>query len=174
MSIASEIQIINTDLNDIDITFKFFDGAIAYQQKNGYELWPQFERKLIETEIAEKRHWKIKDGNMIVGVFSVMYNDPIIWGERDKDPAVYLHRIAANPVCKGKGLMRIIKDWTSEHAKQHNKRYVRMDTWGNNEILRKYYIRCGFNYIGQQYLKDTEGLPGHYGGSHLSLFQNEV
>jgi hypothetical protein len=61
-----------------------------------------------------------------------------------------------------------------DHAKEMNKKYLRMDTWGNNESIRNYYSRCGFNYIGQQQLVKTEGVPEHYGGSLLSLFQNEV
>jgi ribosomal protein S18 acetylase RimI-like enzyme len=168
------MEILNTTINDLDTIFQFFDAAIAYQKKNGFELWPTFERKLIETEIAEKRHWKIIEDGKIACVFSVMYNDPVIWLEKDKDPAVYLHRIAVNPEFRGKGMVRKIKDWALKHAKEMNKKFLRMDTWGNNEHIRNYYIRCGFHYIGQQYLTKTEGLPEHYGGNVLSLFQNEV
>lgn len=168
------LQITNSDPADLDFIFKLFEDAVVYQKKNGYDLWPQFGRKLIETEIAEGRHWKISEGNTIVGVFSVLYNDPVIWGERDKEPSVYLHRIAVNFSFKGKGLMQIIGVWAKEHAKEKGKRYVRMDTWGNNENLRRYYINSGFHYIGQQYLGKTDGLPDHYGGSVLSLFQNEI
>ena len=168
------MHITNSELKDLDIIFQFFDAAIAYQKKNGYPLWPKFSRSLIETEIKEKRHWKITDHNEVLCVFSVMYSDPVIWGEMDKDPSVYLHRIAINPGFKGKEMVKIIKDWAMQHAKENNKKYLRMDTWGNNETIRNYYIKCGFNYIGQQHLKRTEGLPEHYGGNLLSLFQNEV
>ena len=168
------MQITNSSIEDLKIIFELFDSAIAYQKRKGYELWPQFSRQLIETEIKEKRHWKIMEGDVIVCIFSVMYNDPIIWGEKDKDPAIYLHRITTNPSFKGKGMMEVIKHWAVEHAKLNNKKYLRMDTWGNNEILRNYYINCGFNYIGQQHLQKVEGLPEHYGGSLLSLFENEI
>lgn len=168
------MQVIHSSINDLDTIFSFFNAAIDYQKKNGYELWPRFSRQLIEDEIRQKRHWKVTHEEKIACVFSVMYNDPVIWMERDKDPAVYLHRIAVNPEFKGKGMVMIIKDWALNHAKEQNKKYLRMDTWGNNENIRGYYIRCGFNYIGQQYLAKTEGLPEHYGGSVLSLFQNEV
>lgn len=103
-----------------------------------------------------------------------MYNDPVIWLERDKDPSVYLHRIAVNPRYKGKGVMKLIRAWALAHAGENNKTFVRMDTWGDNETLRSYYISCGFEYIGQQQLHFAEGEPGHYGGSLISLFQLEV
>lgn len=168
-----ELQIINSIPRDIDFTFKLFDSAIEYQKKNGYELWPQFDKHFIEIEIAEKRHWKILYNGTIVCVFSVQYSDPIIWAERN-EPSVYLHRIAINPIFKGNGIMKIIKEWSIDHANKFGKKYVRMDTWGQNENLRKYYINCGFNYIGQQHLKEISGEPKHYGGSILSLFQIEV
>jgi GNAT superfamily N-acetyltransferase len=169
-----ELQITNSTQMDLDIIFRLFDGAIAYQQRNHYELWPRFSEELIMNEMDEKRHWKIVGGETIACIFSVLYNDPVIWGEKNKDGAVYLHRIAVNPAFKGKGIMKLIRHWAIEHARQKGLQYVRMDTWGNNENLRAYYINCGFNYIGQQHLKEADGLPGHYGGSILSLFQIEV
>lgn len=173
--LSSNIQIINSETSDIPFVLLLFDSAIAYQQANGYNLWPRFSRELIEVEVAEKRHWKIVEDGSILCVFSVMYNDPVIWGiERDREPSVYLHRIAVNPQHKGKGMMRLIKAWALDHAKQIGKTFVRMDTWGDNENIRGYYISCGYHYIGQQVLSNVKGQPGHYGGSLLSLFQLEV
>jgi GNAT superfamily N-acetyltransferase len=165
----------NSNPADIDTIFQLFDSAIEYQKKNGYDLWPQFERKLIEAEIAEKRHWKILHNGTVACIFSVMYSDPVIWGaEKNADPAVYLHRITINPSYKGKGMMNIIRQWAEDHARQNGKKFVRMDTWGNNESLKSYYISCGFSYIGRQHLVQAPGLPAHYGGSVLSLFEIEV
>ncbi len=168
------MEIINTNTNDLEIIFKLFDRAVEYQKKKGYELWPEFSRTLIETEIKEKRHFKIIENHVIICIFSVMYNDPVIWGEKDKEDAIYLHRITINPLHKGKKIMCVIKEWATQHAKQESKKFIRMDTWGNNKTLCDYYISCGFNYIGQQYLSKTEVVPNHYGGNVLSLFENGV
>lgn len=166
--------IVPTELKDLDLVFSLFDSAIGYQKSKGYDVWPQFSRQLIETEIMDCRSWKLVCENTIACVFSVLYNDPEIWKERDAEPSVYLHRIAVNPVFKGKGIMRQVKDWGLQHAREKKRKYLRMDTWGNNETLRSYYISCGFNYIGQQYLENKDGSPVHYGGPVLSLFQIKV
>jgi predicted GNAT family N-acyltransferase len=165
------IDIINSSPSDVDFIFTLFDKAIDYQRSNGYNLWPQFQRALIETEIQEKCHWKIVQNENVLAVFSVLYSDPVIWGSRSTDPSVYLHRIAVNPEFKGNRIMELIREWAIEHAGKTSKHFVRMDTWGNNEVLRKYYINCGFNYIGQQFLDEAEK---HYGGSELSLFEIKV
>jgi GNAT superfamily N-acetyltransferase len=164
----------NSNQEDIAFIFELFRKAVEYQKDKGYNLWPNFEVSLIEREIKEKRHWKIVDGNTIACIFSVQYNDPIIWQEKDKDPAVYLHRITINPSFKGKGLIEYVKNWAIAHAKEKEKKYLRMDTWGDNETLRNYYIDCGFNYIGQQFLQHSDVDHKHYGGLILSLFENEV
>lgn len=174
LNLPMGLRIENSQPADMEIIFRLFDAAIAYQQRKGCELWPRFSESLILEEIFGNRHWKVMEGDTVAGVFSVMYNDPVIWLERDADPAVYLHRIAVNPAFKGKGLMQIIKDWAKQHAVQQGKAFVRMDTWGNNESLRKYYESCGFDYLGKQHLPETGHGPAHYGGSFLSLFQLKV
>ena len=106
------MEIINSTLADLEFIFHLYNSAIKYQKKKGYDLWPQFSRQLIETDINENRHWKIMEDKEIVCILSVMYNDPVIWGiEKNKDPSVYLHRIAINPLYKGKKVMTIIKNW---------------------------------------------------------------
>lgn len=158
-------------ISDIDFILYLNKEAIAYQRSKGYNLWPVFERSLIETELKENRSWKLIDGEIIACTFSVLYSDPLIWQERNSDPAVYLHRIAVNPCYKGRQLITVVRDWAILHAKEMNKRFVRMDTWGNNLNMREYYIRHGFSYLGQSFLKKEEE---HYGGKELSLLQIEV
>jgi hypothetical protein len=172
---SDNYTVINSNPEDLNMIFRYFDSAIEYQQKNGYDLWPKFSEELILQEISEGRHWKILKSEETVCIFSVIYSDPVIWGpEKNRDPSVYLHRIAINPAFKGNNIMQVIKDWATRHARMNGKMHVRMDTWGKNENLRNYYIKCGFRYIGQQYLRETKGLPAHYGGSELSLFEIEV
>lgn len=164
----------NSKSDDIETALFFFRSAIAYQRAKGYEMWPEFTSELIEKEIKENRHFKIIHNKEIVCVLSVQYNDPVIWKEKDIDPAIYLHRIAVNPNHKGNRMMERIRDWAIEHAKKNGKKFVRMDTWGNNLKIRDYYISCGFIYIGQQQLSSMENDPLHYGGNNLSLFELSV
>lgn len=168
------MEIKNSSIADIPVIFSLYRAAVNYQRKNGYNLWPEFEQTLIAQEIAEKRLWKIIDGNDIACTFSVAYNDPLIWEEKDKEPSVYLHRIATNPLFKGRGIMQLITGWAIEHAKQQHKQFVRMDTWGDNESLKKYYVGCGFTYLKQRPMPAQSSLPQHYWGLTLSLFEIKV
>ena len=163
-----------SSLNDLETILGLYRNAVKYQKEKGYNLWPEFEKSLIEKEINEQRHYKIIQENEIACVFSVLYNDPIIWKEKDKNPAIYMHRIATNPHFKGKGMMQLITNWAHEHALQHQKKYIRMDTWGDNENLKNYYINFGFKHKGQVSLPENHELPSHYWGSTLSLFEIKI
>jgi hypothetical protein len=46
-----------------------------------------------------------------------------------------------------------------------------MDTWADNEKLLEYYTSCGFDYVGVVSMEKTDGLPKHYEGISLSLFE---
>jgi hypothetical protein len=161
--------------SDLSTIFELFEAALLYQEERGYDLWPRFSEELIMKEIDDKRHFKILQGPQIVAILSVQYSDPAIWGpEKQDEPALYLHRIAVHPSHKGKRMMVLIRDWSIRHARTMGKRFVRMDTWGNNRNLRDYYVSCGWPCIGQRTLTPASGELPHYGGDYLSLFQLSV
>jgi hypothetical protein len=83
------MQIINSTANDLETIFQFYDFAIAYQKTKFNKHWQGFDLPVIEKEINENRQFKIVADNKIVCVFAITFNDPAIWGEKDKDPAVY-------------------------------------------------------------------------------------
>lgn len=167
------MKIEHSTQEDIESIFSLYRSAVEYQRAKGYNLWPEFDRTMVEKEISEKRNYKITEGNTITCVFTIVYNDPSIWQEKDKEPSVYLHRIATNPAFKGKGMIHLIKKWAAEHARNEGRKFLRLDTWGDNENLKTYYIQCGFNFIGHKHLTKEEAanMPVHYCGLTLSLFE---
>jgi hypothetical protein len=166
------MQIINSNLEDLDNIFELYRGAIAYQKAKGYNLWNEFDRKLITEEIKDKRNWKIVIDGQIACMFSVVYSDPLLWAEQDNDFSIYLHRITTNKVFKGRSLMKVIVEWAKQHCKETGRKFIRMDTWADNKNLTDYYIGIGFKVIGYRHLdKDAKGLPSHYSTLSLVLFE---
>ena len=168
------MEIILSQKEDIDVIFELYEAAIAFQKQVGTNSWKGFERVMIEQEIAEKRHFVIKDENQITATFVLTYNDPIIWKEADKDSALYIHRIATNPDFRGQNLVGQIVEWAKIYANENQKQFVRMDTVGDNPGLINYYTKCGFDFLGLLKLKNTTGLPAHYDNATVSLFQMKI
>jgi RimJ/RimL family protein N-acetyltransferase len=165
------LQINNSSIHDIDEIFRLYKIATEFQKTRFSVHWPEFDRKLVETEILENRQWKIVIDSKIACIWATTFNDPQIWEERNEDPSVYIHRIATNPDFRGQNLVGQIVEWVKIYAKENQKEFVRMDTVGDNIGLVHYYEKCGFDFLGLLKLKNTEGLPAHYDNATVSLFQ---
>lgn len=168
------MQITNSTINDIDEIFALYKIATDFQKANLVVHWQEFEQKMIETEIAENRQWKLLIDGQIACIWATTFSDPQIWEDRNVDPSVYIHRIATNPKFKGQNLVAEIVRWAKDYAKENDKKYIRMDTVGNNSRLISHYQKCGFDFLGLLKLKNTKGLPAHYDNAAVSLFQITV
>lgn len=168
------MEIINATIDDIEIIFDLYDKAIEFQKKVFDKTWLGFDRTLVEAEISEARLWKIVEGDIIACIFSVAYSDPIIWGENSHESAIYIHRIVTNPEFRGRGYVLSITEWAKTHAKINGLRFVRMDTWGDNQKLIDYYQKCGFKFLGLTTPRESPTMPKHYRGIELSLFEIDL
>ena len=168
-------EILNSTIQDIDEIFRLYNIATEYQKKKFSDnLWPKFERSLVEAEINERRQWKLVIDDTIACVWATAFSDPQIWEEKDKDPSVYIHRIATNPEFRGRNFVSEIVKWANTYAQQHNKSYIRLDTCGNNKKLINHYKKSGFDFLGISKIKSSEGLPSHYNNADVCYFQIEL
>ena len=162
----------NSTLNDLTEIFKLYKIASEYQKtKKTVVVWPDFEKELVETEISENRQWKLIIDNEIACVWATTFSDEQIWEKQNEDAAIYIHRIATNPNFRGYNFVSIIVNWAKEYANTCGKDYVRLDTLGNNTKLIEHYTNAGFNFLGMFNLNDTNGLPDHYHGAPVCLFE---
>ncbi|RZK19918.1 MAG: GNAT family N-acetyltransferase [Hymenobacter sp.] len=173
---SSAKQLLPSTLADMEEIFRLYRLAAAYQAATpgATVVWPEFERALVTQELAEGRQWKLLVGDTIACVWAITFDDPQIWGARNADPAVYVHRIATNPDFRGQGFVATIVQWAKDYAQQHQKKFVRLDTVGKNHGLIAHYTACGFTYLGLTTLTDTASLPAHYHNAVVSLFELPV
>src|SRR5687768_8759892 len=129
------MTIANCTLLDTEEIFRLYRLATEYQKTKNSVLWPEFEKEMVLQEIEEKRQWKIIVDDAIACVFATSFNDPLIWEEKDKDPSVYIHRIATNPEHRGNNFVVTIVDWAKAYAKENKKNFIRLDTVGENRRL---------------------------------------
>lgn len=166
------MKIHKSTLQDLSEIFRLYGLATEYQKTIFPEnTWPTFERKLVETEIQEQRQFKMLIDNQIACVWAVTFEDQQIWEERDKDPSIYLHRIATNPHFRGQQFVMEIVIWARDYAKSLEKKFIRLDTCGDNQKLIKHYKYCGFDFLGMVRLKCADELPSHYQDADVCLFE---
>ena len=165
------MNIENSTNNDITEIMQLYEIAINFQKAKGAVPWQGLTRSMIVKEINEKMQWKLIIDNSIACVFVTTFTDPHIWGEKNREPSIYIHRIATDSSFRVRSLVSEIVEWGRGFAKKNNKKFIRLDTAGENQKLIEYYQSCGFSFLGSQKLINTEGLPQHYKNVPVCLFE---
>jgi GNAT superfamily N-acetyltransferase len=170
----SSYKILNTTEQDLEFVYFLFDEAIKYQEKHKYPIWKGYDKNVLRREANESKQFKIVIDDEIAMIFSVIYNDKLLWRERDNDDGLYLHRIVVNPKYKGRKLFGVLLDWTINHAVEKKIKYLRMDTWGNNPNIIAYYESYGFKFIGNYTTPDIPELPIPHRNLFVALLEMKL
>ena len=132
-------------LADLPEIFKRYEAAADFQRtKKKVVIWPRFDSALIEKEILEGRQWKLIHNNSICCVWAIAFNDPQIWEERDKDPSIYIHRIATHPAARGQQMVKKIVDWAIPYAKKKEKNSLEIRHPGQQHPPHRILSKCRF------------------------------
>lgn len=165
------MQITNTEEKDLPFIYWLFEEAIEYQKRKGYPVWVGYDKQTLMNDIAEQLQYKIVIDNQIACIFSICYQDAIIWREKEQGDAMYLHRIVVNPSMKGQKQFEKVLEWAKKHALENNIKYIRMDTWGNNENIVDYYKSFGFQFIENFTTPNSADLPIQHRNLYLALLE---
>ncbi len=168
------MKILKSSYNDIPFIYKLYEAATALMASKGQVTWPTFEKQLVQCAIDEGRQWKIILENKIACIWTYTYDDEAIWGDRNQDPSLYVHRIATDQQFKGRNLVSHVINWSTKHAQSKNLKYLRLDTVGLNKGLIKHYEKNGFTFLGTKQLENLDALPDHYSKGPVCLFQKSI
>ena len=158
-------------LEDLPAVRAAYDGARDIQRAQGSTLWPEFPDASIVAEMAAGRLLRVMEGDALVGVFSVAYEDGAIWGEHERGEHIYLHRIARAAAYPGRGLLGAVLAWARARCRALGRTGLRMDTWASNEALVAFYERQGFRVVGRRRIGKEQRLPAHYHGIEVILLE---
>ncbi|MDO1514104.1 GNAT family N-acetyltransferase [Maribacter confluentis] len=164
-----------SNLLDIEEIFKLYRIASDFQRsKQEVVVWSEFDRTMVVQEIDQKRQFKLLIDNTIACIWAITFSDPQIWGARNADTAIYIHRIATNPEFRGRNFVGSIVNWAKKYAALKQKRYIRLDTIGENNGLIRHYTTAGFDFLGMFELDNVDELPPHYKEGPACLFEIDI
>lgn len=167
-------HIVKSTLKHTDAILRLYEFARAFQHVKGAVPWPLISRETIESEISEGRQWQMTIDGEITCVWVITFEDPDIWGAKDKDPSIYIHRIAIDPTFRGMNLVGELMIWAKNYAFKNEKEYIRLDTVGHNTALIAHYQKNGFTYLGLTHLEKNTNLPSHYHNAEVCLFEMKL
>ncbi len=152
----------NCVAEDINTIYNLYQDARNTQIVRKVTIWPHFEKAFIAEEITNHLQWKIVIDDQIACNWSIAFSDPDIWEEKEKGDAIYIHRLVTNPKFRGNDFVTKMVEWAKIYAVEQNKKFVRLDTLGNNTRLMAHYVKCGFTFLGIVQLANVSNLPMHY------------
>ena len=169
------MNIQNSTEGDIPEIFRLYALAIEFQKiKFPENHWPMFDEAMVANEVLENRQFKLIINGKIACIWAITYSDPQIWEDAADETSIFIHRIATNPDFRGQNFVKTIVDWATNLAQQQNRKFIRMDTCGENKGLIHHYQNCGFNFLGTKKLENTSNLPSHYHHVEVCFFEIEL
>lgn len=170
-TITGPWQIKNATMADLDFIYWLFEQAIAYQKRNNYVGWNSYDKNYIKQDVENKLQFKIVMGDTILCIFSICFKDALIWREKDKGDAIYLHRVVVNPAFKGQKMFEKVLSWIATFAKKEGLKYIRMDTWTANPQIIEYYKGYGFVFLENYTTPNTPDLPEQHRNLTVALLE---
>ena len=165
------MQVVPATTVDLTAIRAAYAHARAIQRERGSTVWPEFSDAAILGEVNAGRLFRVNDAGAFLGIFSVAYEDPAIWAEREHGAHIYLHRIARGPESRGTGLVDEVLAWARAQCKVLGRAGLRVDTWSDNAALIAFYRRRGFDLVGHRRIDDDPRLPAHYHGLEFALLE---
>jgi len=166
-----QFYLTNATTIDLPFIYQLFEKAILFQKYNNYIGWDSYDKNYIKADIENGLLFKMVYSDTIICIFSICYSDRLIWRDMEKGDALYAHRVVLNRDFKGEKIFRWVLDWLIEHAKEKHLRFIRIDTWANNEKLITYYKNYGFRFIENYTTGNLEELPIQHRNLKVALLE---
>ncbi len=161
-------------VGDLPAVRAAYEDGRATQRARETVVWPEFADAAITREIEAGALYRVASGDTIVGVFSMIEEDALLWGDAERGAHLYLHRIARSAAYRGHGLVAAVLAWAWRECAARSREGLRMDTWASNDTLIAYYAALGFRLVGTRRLGEDPRLATHYHGIELALLEARV
>lgn len=159
------------ELIDLPAIYQLFEEAILFQKANNYIGWKNYDTEFLKADVESGNLYKIiSDGNIIC-IFSVCFNDSLIWREKENGDSLYLHRVVLNQKYKGQKGFEKTLEWARSFAVSKGLKKIRLDTWADNEKIIAYYKGYGFSSIKNYVTPNTEDLPVQHRNLNVALLE---
>ena len=180
IKISDTINLIMITLNDSDTLLKLMHTIYIPPYKHLWQdggLWyvqNTFNSVVLKEELSKKNaaYYFVEYQNKRIGILRLIHNVPLKDFENKK--VTKLHRIYLDPKIHGKGIGKLLMDWSSQEAIKNNSQLIWLEAMDTQEQALKFYKKLGYQIPGDFKL-EFDLLYEHLRGLHrmyLPLFKN--
>ena len=151
---------------DVETVARLLEEATVWVGELGHEQWPcPYPREDLLGAIDRGEVYVAELDGDVVGTITVLADDPVYWGARPPD-AHYVHKLAVRRDRAGRGLGAALVEWADDGAAAAGRAFLRLDCLRDDEGIRAYYERLGFEHRGD--------FDDRARGLFLSLYERPV
>jgi GNAT superfamily N-acetyltransferase len=171
IKISDTISLIAITLNDPDILLKLMHTIYIPPYKHLWQdggLWyvqNTFNSVVLKEELSEKNsaYFFVEYQNKRIGILRFLHNVPLKDYENKK--ATKVHRLYLDPMVHGKGIGKLLMDWSTHEAIKNNSQLLWLEAMDTQEQALKFYKKLGYQTAGDfklQYELMHKHLRGMY------------
>jgi ribosomal protein S18 acetylase RimI-like enzyme len=136
------------------VVLDLLNEAAAWLAERDLAGWQvgQWRQGTIAAAIEHGETYLARDGDAVVATVNLQWSDDLIWPDAAGD-AGYVHRLAVARAAHGRAIGHAVLAFAARAAREHGKRYVRLDCPCASAGLRAYYTAAGFTWRGDREIR---------------------
>jgi ribosomal protein S18 acetylase RimI-like enzyme len=152
--VTEALEVRRAEPDDLEEVVSILSEAARWLLERGIRQWPDpFPRDRAAALLERGNFYLVLLDGKPVATFALLWSDPAFWGEQPDD-AGYVHAVAVRRAYAGRGIGERLLEWAEAQAAAAGRTYLRLDCMSNNEVLRAYYERLGFEPRGEAVFDD--------------------
>ncbi|MDQ1912169.1 GNAT family N-acetyltransferase [Paenibacillus sp. GD4] len=152
LGVLSNLSIRRAESRDLPAVLELWlEAADWIYRELGIHQWKpsSFTIESVTEHFRKTELFVAVDGERVMGTYSVQWNDPFIWGDRDDEQSGYIHRLVVSRSYRGEGVGRLLLEQAAVYIRSQGKDRIRLDCMADNVRLNEYYRHQGFEYLGR-------------------------
>jgi Acetyltransferase (GNAT) family. len=151
-----EVNIDQIRETELDCFLDILRSIANWLASNGNDMWSleglQREAFLEANPGAEL--YICKHGSDPIGAFMLKGENRFWWPEIDGDDTFFLKKFGISEGYRGTGASARVMDQIKDLAKERNKKFIRIEFYGDRAYLRKFYEANGLEFVRQRVMPD--------------------
>jgi GNAT superfamily N-acetyltransferase len=145
-----EFAVIQATDSDTSALLRLRDEAARWLLSRGIDQWRVGEIPYSWDRGGDYFIFVLWHGEDRVGTVTILWDDPVIWGEQPV-PAGYVHNLIVARPFAGQGLGVELLRWAENYVKNESgRRLARLDCGARSRTLRDLYESVGYRWVQDQ------------------------
>jgi protein-tyrosine phosphatase len=147
---SSECRVVEAADSDIDALLNLRDDAARWLLARGIDQWQPGEIPYSWERGGDYFVFVLWRGEERVGTVTILWDDPVIWGEQPV-PAGYVHNLIVARPFGGQGVGLGLLQWAEDYVAQSGRSLARLDCGARSRKLRDLYESVGYRWVQDQH-----------------------